>query len=741
MKRKLSVLLASGALCLSTFAETEVVDGVTWTYFVSGGKASVGGGSTSSPAVSTATAGAITVPSTLGGYPVTGIASAAFAGCTELTDVTIPNGVTDIGTFAFDGCGLESVSIPNSTASIGDWAFRNCMWLKTVTIPNSVTSIGDYVFSGCIELKSATVGTGVKRISDHAFYGCTGLKSVAIGSGVRIIASCAFYGCTGLTAVTIPKGVKNIEHNAFYGCTGLTAVTIPNGVTSIGDYVFYGCSRLKSVAVGTGVPSIPYCAFAGCSALESVKMGSGVTNIDYRAFADCSALASVVIPPSVAKFGSSAFSGCSALKSVKMRRTEVPWSMFSGCPEDMVITYWKSTLTLKPNKKTYGTVSGGGTRYVGAKVTIKAKAKTGRVFAGWFTDKACTKALNPPGYDNRKPKVKIDMPAKKTTIYAKFVTTAAAKKSLKFSSSTKKLAKTAAEATAGVSFSLKLGISSASLPTVTAKGLPKGLSINKTTGMIKGSPTKPGSYTAKVTVKDAAGNKISQKVKITVAVPSWAKGTFYGDARPKGDMGDPTMAYLKFTAGSNGKVSGKVTYKGKEYSFTSSYSLYTAKESAFTPEVEIGKYTFKPGPVTVKAKKLSGSPVVEATTSQGDFYAQKKPDLVKAGKELGLLVGTTCLFTDADEGSGLPKSGDELLVAFSGGDMVTVTGTVNGKAMTALKWPLALVGKKVTAGETAYWLSVDIIDASLKYSRRLTFVAGVDGGGNLTRLDKTFEGL
>ncbi|MBR2838431.1 MAG: hypothetical protein IKE55_06600, partial [Kiritimatiellae bacterium] len=66
MKCKLAVLLASGALCLSSLAETEVVDGVTWTYFVSGGKASVGGGSTSSPAVSTATAGAITVPSTLG---------------------------------------------------------------------------------------------------------------------------------------------------------------------------------------------------------------------------------------------------------------------------------------------------------------------------------------------------------------------------------------------------------------------------------------------------------------------------------------------------------------------------------------------------------------------------------------------------------------------------------------------------------------------------------------------------
>ncbi|MBR2837350.1 MAG: C10 family peptidase, partial [Kiritimatiellae bacterium] len=131
----------------------------------------------------------------------------------------------------------------------------------------------------------------------------------------------------------------------------------------------------------------------------------------------------------------------------------------------------KRTLTLKPSSTSRGTVSGGGKYMSDTKVTISAKAKSGSAFVGWFADKSCKKKLNPAGYDNRKPKVKIAMPSKNTTIYAKFVSKATDKKSLKFSSATKKLAKTPASATAGEAFSLKLGISSASLPTVTAKGL------------------------------------------------------------------------------------------------------------------------------------------------------------------------------------------------------------------------------------------------------------------------------
>ena len=395
------------------------------------------------------------------------------------------------------------------------------------------------------------------------------------------------------------------------------------------------------------------------------------------------------------------------------------------------------TLTIKSSSTKYGTVSGGGKYMVGKKVTIKAKAKSGNAFGGWFTDKSCKKRLNPAGYDNRKPTVKIVMPSKNTTIYAKFVSKAADKKSLKFSSATKKLAKTPARATAGEEFSLGLGISSASLPTVTAKGLPKGLSIDKATGEITGTPAKPGSYTATVTVKSAAGNKITQKVKIKVLVQTWAKGTYYGKALPGGTSNPP--ASLKFTLGSTGTVSGKVTYKGKAYSFKAACSSCTSAKAKFSPKIKIGSSTFKPGTVTVKMRSLADAVfITEGTNSKGTFVGQKKANLLKKGGKLAELIGRTLSFTKADKGSGLTKSKDRLDVLFSSGDTVKVSGTVGGKALTALSVPLLVLnsvlvvvdeGMETESYLTRYSLEAYVFDATLRYYKTLAVTVDIGDFG------------
>ena len=358
-------------------------------------------------------------------------------------------------------------------------------------------------------------------------------------------------------------------------------------------------------------------------------------------------------------------------------------------------------------------------------MSARLPAKTGNAFAGWFTDKACTKALNPKGYDNRNPTVKVVVLENDTTIYAKFVTAAEAKKSLKFSSATAKLAKTPAKATAGGKFSLKLGISSASLVTVTATGLPKGLKIDKATGAITGTATVVGDFTATVTVKDAAGNKITQKVKITARTASYAKGTFYGTAKPDGK----TLSYLKFTVGSTGKVSGKVTYKGKAYSFTAKYKSCTATKATFAPTIKAGSKTFKPSTVTVKTLKVGGLSLVEAANSKATFAAQKKANLVKKGKALAKLVGKTFKFTKKTKNSGLTKSKDKLEVKLANGDAAKVTGVVGGKKLTAISWVTLVSDVTAESGAKVYTLYVDIIDAKLKYEKTLVITATVGSGG------------
>ncbi|MDE5574400.1 MAG: leucine-rich repeat protein [Bacteroidales bacterium] len=88
---------------------------------------------------------------------MTSIGSSAFFGCSGLTSVTIPEGVTTIEYRTFYACsGLTSVTIPESVTSIGSSAFGDCTGLTSVTIPKSVTSIGDGAFYGCEKLLSVT---------------------------------------------------------------------------------------------------------------------------------------------------------------------------------------------------------------------------------------------------------------------------------------------------------------------------------------------------------------------------------------------------------------------------------------------------------------------------------------------------------------------------------------------------------------------------------------------------------
>jgi len=91
--------------------------------------------------------GAVTIPDTISGLPVTSIGDGAFIGRTSLTSVTIGSGVTSIGRLAFGDCtSLATIAIPSSVTSIGGYAFSGCTNLTSVTIPSSVTGIGEAAF-------------------------------------------------------------------------------------------------------------------------------------------------------------------------------------------------------------------------------------------------------------------------------------------------------------------------------------------------------------------------------------------------------------------------------------------------------------------------------------------------------------------------------------------------------------------------------------------------------------------
>ncbi len=341
------LLLVATALFVPVriMAATQVVNGIEWTYSVSGGKATIYKGWSQS-AIPNSTSGSVTIPAKLGGYAVSSIGGHAFFECSSLTTVTIPNSVTSIGDYAFRGCsGLTSIIIPNSVTSIGDYAFYHCSGLSSVTIPNGVTSLGTFTFGGCSGLTSMILPNSVRSIGDSAFMSCSGLTSITIPNSVTSIGARAFWYCNGLTSVTISDSVIDISNSPFAFCDNLTEtrinifdmanwttnsinshlvgsrrlfvgnletseVVIPNGVTTIANDAFCDFSGLMSITIPNSVMSIGNNAFSRCTGLIEISIPNSVTSIGNNAFSKCTGLIEITIPNSVTSIGNNVFSGC-----------------------------------------------------------------------------------------------------------------------------------------------------------------------------------------------------------------------------------------------------------------------------------------------------------------------------------------------------------------------------------------------------------------------------------------------
>ena len=294
----------------------EVVNGIEWSFMIVDEQVFIGNGEGNNATknvtgVPIETQGAITIPSELGGFPVTGLSAGAFRLCESLTSVEIPEGVTTIGDYAFDTCrAMQSIAIPSTVTNIGENAFWGCSSLISVAIPGGVTEINERTFYGCSSLTEVVIPEGVTEIGSYAFWNCSALTEVIIPDGVTSIGNSAFAGCSALTEMVIPEGVTEIGGYAFNGCSALTEVIIPESVTEIDGYAFSRCSSLTSVVIPEGVTEIDGYVFSGCSSLTSVVIPEGVTSIGNQAFKGCSSLTSVVIPASVTSIGHNAFSGC-----------------------------------------------------------------------------------------------------------------------------------------------------------------------------------------------------------------------------------------------------------------------------------------------------------------------------------------------------------------------------------------------------------------------------------------------
>ena len=289
--------------------------------------------------------GKVVIPEAIEGYEVKWISSYAFSSCKNITEITIPDSVTEIGNSAFSGCtSLAEIVIPDSVTEIGEFAFSGCTALLKVVLSKNMTAIEAQTFSGCSSLESIIIPEGVTKIGTRsksedfmcdgaAFYGCTSLKEIIIPDSVTEIWWRAFSGCTSLSKVKLPKNLTSINSDVFSGCTSLAEITIPDSVTSIGGSAFEGCASLAEIVIPDSVTSIGGSAFSGCTSLAEITIPDSVTSIGGSAFEGCASLAEIVIPDSVTSIGGFAFSGCTSLAEIDIPDsvTEIGSSAFSGC--------------------------------------------------------------------------------------------------------------------------------------------------------------------------------------------------------------------------------------------------------------------------------------------------------------------------------------------------------------------------------------------------------------------------
>ena len=165
-----------------------------------------------------------------------------FSGCGNFQVVFY--GQTEIPAYLFAESKITEYTVPEGITSIGSNAFAGCTSLSLITLPESLTNVSSSAFSKATALYQ--INWNAIALAGASFKDCTSLTKVVFGDKVTKLPYSVFYGCTGIKQITLPDTLTEISANAFYGCTGLTEITIPASVTAI-RYSFQNCTNLKSV--------------------------------------------------------------------------------------------------------------------------------------------------------------------------------------------------------------------------------------------------------------------------------------------------------------------------------------------------------------------------------------------------------------------------------------------------------------------------------------------------------------
>ena len=241
----------------------------------------------------------------------------------------LPEGIQEIGDFAFSRMRLEQVNLPKSLRKLGRSCFSSCHWLSTdpLIIPDGITSIPPQCFINCQCFKKLVLPSTLKTIEGAAFYN-TRVEEANFPEGLEYIKGLAFEG-SDLKKAILPSTLKDLSEFTFSMCPKLQEIKIPEGVTKIPLGFASWCHLLEEVNIPKSVTVIEVDAFGSDVKLKPIDLPEGLKRIEQDALWYC-AIDSIVFPASLEYLGGGSCANWKYIKKIYSLATIPPY-----CAEDM----------------------------------------------------------------------------------------------------------------------------------------------------------------------------------------------------------------------------------------------------------------------------------------------------------------------------------------------------------------------------------------------------------------------
>lgn len=230
-------------------------------------------------------------------------------------DVIVPEGIKYIAGAFKENTDIESVTLPGSVINTGDAVFYGCSSLREVTFLGDDTRVGDAAFAECSKLESVKLPENLEILGTHTFSSCTKLKDVTLPKSVIYIGISAFYNCAVLEQIVLPESLKEVGSSAFFGCIKLKSIALPDSTVRIGTAAFSCCYALESATLSPAVSEIPDAAFSYCPLLKEIRLGSYIKSVGKYAF-EASAGIKVYVENDMTVFDGDSFSECSSVPEI-----------------------------------------------------------------------------------------------------------------------------------------------------------------------------------------------------------------------------------------------------------------------------------------------------------------------------------------------------------------------------------------------------------------------------------------